>query len=95
MSIEIKISSIIARLISIGNSTPIAIEKRNTPFSITRKPIRWAKIRLRITIRIRPESPEGEVTMPSYEIEALIEVAKAYLARTIANSTLLKRWRDN
>ena len=36
-------------------------------------------------IRIRPQSPEGEVELPSYEVEALIEVAKAYLARTIAN----------
>ncbi len=51
------------------------------------------------SIRIRPESPEGEVTMPSYEIEALIEVAKAYLARTVANqyedsfkTTFDERW---
>ena len=36
-------------------------------------------------IRKRPVSPEGEVDMPSYEVEALIEVAKAYISRTIAN----------
>lgn len=36
-------------------------------------------------VRVRPQDPSGEVTMPSYEVEALIEVAKAYIARTVAN----------
>ena len=36
-------------------------------------------------IKIMPDSPVGEVELPSYEVEALIEVAKAYLARMNAN----------
>lgn len=35
-------------------------------------------------IQTRPESPVGEVTMPSYEVEALLEVAEAYLTRMYA-----------
>ena len=53
---DIKISSIIAELIKIGISTPIAIEKSNTPFSMTKKPIIWVKIRERNTMSISPLS---------------------------------------
>ena len=35
-------------------------------------------------IQIRPENPAGEVAMPSYEVEALLEVAEAYLSRMYA-----------
>ena len=43
-------------LMSSGISTPMAIEKRKTPFSITRKPTMCEKMRERRTIRIRPLS---------------------------------------
>lgn len=35
-------------------------------------------------VQIAPENPAKDVTLPSYEVEALIEVARAYLARTAA-----------
>ena len=59
---ESRISSIIAALISSGISTPIAIEKRNTPFSITRKPTIWVKIRERSTMSIKPVSSAYKAT---------------------------------
>ena len=53
---EMRISSRMAVLISIGISTPMAIEKRNTPFSMTRNPTMWVKMRERSTMSIKPLS---------------------------------------
>ncbi len=54
MSTEMRMSSRMAKLISSGISTPMAVEKRKTPFSMTRKPTMCEKMRRRMTIRISP-----------------------------------------
>ena len=56
MRIEMRMSSMIAISIIEGISTPTAIEKRKTPFSMTRNPTMCEKMRVRTTMRISPLS---------------------------------------
>ena len=79
------VALLLAMLLLMGS---VACGKENTNTiknnGSTDEPTESSKLEMPI-IRKRPVSPEGEVDLPSYEVEALIEVAKAYIARTIAN----------
>jgi len=79
------VALLLAMLLLMGS---VACGKENTNTiknnGSTDEPTESSKLEMPI-IRKRPASPEGEVDLPSYEVEALIEVAKAYIARTIAN----------
>ena len=56
MSTEMRMSSRMAKLMSSGISTPMAVEKRKTPFSMVRNPTMCEKMRWRSVMRISPLS---------------------------------------